>query len=195
MTELFVVWTPTAFLTAFVGGSIFGFVLVSRFENPRFDAIESGGVIVILGVTAGLVFWSGQAVETYNTEGESLAWRVVSRFLLWGVFTLAMAAGTALGVRFRRGSWRMKLPNPDSVEDATLNRIEDRLVAKIDANTRLTQRASDSADKAYDAANSVNEKIAAHGDTLVSQGEAMAADREVGKDTNETAHRIDERVP
>lgn len=106
MTDLFVVWTPGAVLTAIVGGTLLGFVLVSRFDNPRFDAVETIAVMVIIGLFAGLVFWAGQAVETYFSEGPALAWRVVSRFGLWGVFVLALAGGTGLGVRFRRGTWR-----------------------------------------------------------------------------------------
>ena len=106
MTDLLVVWTPTAVLTAVVGGFVLGLLLVSRFENPRFDAIETVAVMLIIGMFAGLVFWSGQAIETYNTEGPEYAWRVISRFGLWSVFVLAMALGTGIGVRFRRGAWR-----------------------------------------------------------------------------------------
>ena len=82
--------------------------------------------------------------------------------------------------------------------DRRMERIEDQgvqLSADIAENTRITQQASDNADAAYREANNVNEKIADHGATLVTQGENAAADRVVGRDTNATAHRIDERVP
>ena len=82
--------------------------------------------------------------------------------------------------------------------DRRMERLEDQgaqLSADIAENTRITQQASDNADAAYREANNVNEKIADHGATLVLQGESAAADRLVGQDTNDTAHRIDERVP
>lgn len=104
--HLLVVWTAASVVTAIVGGFALGLVVVARFENPRFDAIESGGVMVLLGILAGAVFFIGQAIEALSSDGPQFAWRVVSRFGLWGVFTLAMGAGTALGIRFRRGLWR-----------------------------------------------------------------------------------------
>jgi hypothetical protein len=106
VTEFFAVWTPGSVITALVGGLLMGFLLVSRFDNPRFDALESIGVILILGIFAGLTFWSGQIVDTYATSGPAFGWRVVSRFGLFVLFVLALGAGTGLGVRFRRGSWR-----------------------------------------------------------------------------------------
>lgn len=44
-------------------------------------------------------------------------------------------------------------------------------------NTRISQEASDHADKAYHEANSVNEKIASQGAAIFKQGETMDADR------------------
>lgn len=106
MTEILAVWTLPAIAAAIVGGLLLGLVVVARFDNPRFDAIETIGVMVILGMGAGLSFWVGQAVATAAEEGERLAWRVVSRFAIWGVFVIAMAVGTGIGVRFQRGTWR-----------------------------------------------------------------------------------------
>ena len=101
------VWTPDAVITALVGGGLLGFVLVSRFDNPRFTALETVGVMILIGMFAGLVFWAGQAVETYFSDGPAFAWRVVSRFGLWSFFIFSLAVGTGLGVRFRRGSWKL----------------------------------------------------------------------------------------
>lgn len=82
--------------------------------------------------------------------------------------------------------------------DRRMDRLEaqgHRIEVGIAANTVISQGARDDAREAATAANSVNEKIADHGATLVEQGTAQAEDRKVGRDTNETAHRIDERVP
>ncbi len=70
-------------------------------------------------------------------------------------------------------------------------RADDRsavLIAKVEENTEISR-------EAYHEANSVNEKIASQGAVIVEQGEHAAADRLTSRDTNETAHRIDERVP
>jgi hypothetical protein len=106
VTDFLIVWTPASVLTALIGGGALGLLIVSRFENPRFDALETVAVMVIIGMLAGLVFFAGQAVETYYSDGPAFAWRVISRFGLWGLFVVAMAFGTGLGVRFRRGTWR-----------------------------------------------------------------------------------------
>lgn len=105
--DLLSVWTPGAVVTALVGGGLLGFVLVSRFDNPRFTSLETVAVMILIGIFAGLVFWAGQAVETYFSDGPMFAWRVISRFGLWCLFILALAIGTGVGVRFRRGSWRL----------------------------------------------------------------------------------------
>lgn len=60
-----------------------------------------------------------------------------------------------------------------NVQTSALNRIEE----KLDANTEISQKASDHADAAYHEANSVNLKIAAQGEALITQGEELAADR------------------
>jgi hypothetical protein len=103
--DFFAVWTAGSVLAAIVGGLLLGFVVVSRFDNPRFTAIESVGVVALLGGIAGFVFWAAQIADTLFADGPSLAWRVVSRFGLWVVFTLSLAVGTGVGIRFRRGSW------------------------------------------------------------------------------------------
>lgn len=82
--------------------------------------------------------------------------------------------------------------------DHRMDRLEDQgstIEAKLDANTALTQQASDNANAAYEVANNVNERISAQDVVIIEQGANAAADRLIGADTNETAHRIDERVP
>lgn len=106
MTDLFVVWTPAALLAAIVGGNLLGLLLVARFDNPRFSATESVGVIALVGTFAAAVFWSGQIVDTLVADGPTLAWRVVSRFGLFLVFVGAMALGTGIGIRRARGTWQ-----------------------------------------------------------------------------------------
>lgn len=73
----------------------------------------------------------------------------------------------------------------------TLGRIE----VAITANTELTQVAAEHADSAYREANSVNEKIASQGEILIAHGEALTQDLALNQDTNDTTHRIDDRVP
>jgi hypothetical protein len=106
MTDLFVVWTPASLVGAVIGGLLLGFVVVARFENPRFSALESVGGMIFIGILAGATFWLPQIVDTYNAQGPAFAWRVISRFGLWCLFILAMGFGTGLGVRIERGSWR-----------------------------------------------------------------------------------------
>ena len=60
-----------------------------------------------------------------------------------------------------------------NVQTNVLNRIEE----KLDANTQISQKASDHADAAFHEANSLNMKIAAQADALITQGEELAADR------------------
>lgn len=80
----------------------------------------------------------------------------------------------------------------DIVSDASkrFDRLEDALVE----NTRISQQASDHADKAYHEANSVNEKIASHGAVLVQQGEDMAADRARNAQSADTIDTTAEEV-
>lgn len=101
MISLFVVWTPASIVAAIVGGALVGLLLISRFDNPRFDARESAAVVALLGSFAGLVFWSA-----LFSDGPTNAWRVVSRFGLFLLFIVAMGIGTGIGVRRERGSWR-----------------------------------------------------------------------------------------
>ena len=82
-----------------------GLLIVSRFDNPRFDTKESIALMLVIGVLAMTVFYSGQIVDTYTSDGADLAWRVASRYLLSIVFILFMAIGTAFGVhRGRKGT-------------------------------------------------------------------------------------------
>lgn len=107
MTDLFVVWTPASIAAALVGGGLLGLLVVSRFDNPRFDAIESMAVVATIGVVAGVTFFGAQAVEAAFSDGPTFAWRVISRALLFGLFVLAMAGGTGIAVRHERGGWRL----------------------------------------------------------------------------------------
>ena len=106
MPDPFVVWSPDAILTALIGGATLGLLVVARFENPRFGALDTVAVTAMVAILAGFVFYAGQAVETYFADGITHAWRVVSRFGLWVLFSLAMAIGTGLSVRRHRGVWR-----------------------------------------------------------------------------------------
>lgn len=119
---------------------------------------------------------------------------------IWGLLVVSMLAlgNTLIEARDRQRIGRQGRAEIAAERDRRMDRIEDRgaqLSADIAENTRLTQEASDNATAAYHEANSLNVKIASHGAVLVSQGEDAAADRLVSADTNEVAHRIDDRVP
>jgi hypothetical protein len=58
-----------------------------------------------------------------------------------------------------------------------------RLEAKLDANTAISQEASDHADAAYHEANSVNSKIAAAETAILAQNDDRSADRAEAKIT------------
>lgn len=106
MIELLVVWTPASVASALLGGMGMGFFLVARFSNPRYNAIQTIGVLLTIGWFAGLVFWSGQAVEALSSDGIIFMWRVLSRAGLFGLFIAMMALSTGYAVSRERGGWR-----------------------------------------------------------------------------------------
>lgn len=69
--------------------------------------------------------------------------------------------------------------------EATLGRLED----KMDANTAISQQASDHADHAFHEANEVNQKIASQGAAILRQGEATDATAET---ILHTAEQVDD---
>lgn len=88
----------------------------------------------------------------------------------------------------------------ERTHESGLIQMEARLLDSIDANTRLTQQASDNANRAYTEANSVNEKIAEQGAALLAQADSQETDRATtkrveatGDDTNIKVTEIRDR--
>lgn len=163
-----------------LNGHIVGIVVRGNLLRERFRLASQ---IVLLGI--GLSFLTGPP----SWPPRMLGVLIVS----------CLAVGSTLTeFRGRQKVGRYARAEIAAERDRRMDRLEDQgaqLSADIAENTRLTQEASDNATAAYSAANSLNVKIAGHGAALVSQGDAAAADRLVSADTNETAHRIDARVP
>lgn len=200
--SLFSVWTPAAVTVAVFGGFLVGLLVVSRFDNPRFDARESVAVVSGLFAFVGFVFWSAQAVEVFVSEGPTLGWRVVSRFLLFVVFCAFTGLGTGVGVARAQPSVEAEIAQTTTDILTERNAALVHIAVALAENTALTQQASDKADRAHDSASraddsasAVRETLRDQNETLLAQGEQAAEDRLVGADTNETAHRIDERIP
>lgn len=106
MSDLLNVWTPDAVLSALIGGFLLGILLLGRFgDNPGYSALTTLILTISIGAFAGLVFWSGQIMDTYLSSGPSLATRVVGRFALFILFIVTTAIGTGINISHRRGNW------------------------------------------------------------------------------------------
>ena len=97
---LTLVWTPATVLTAVVTGLAIGFVVLGYLgSTPTYAADgtpgQVGRIVAFGGALAGLVFYVGQAAATY-AEDDPNAQRIVSRYMLWVLYSMGMGLGTYL---------------------------------------------------------------------------------------------------
>ncbi len=98
-SELIEVWSPLSILAALVSGLIVGYLLVGRFaSDPAYASgvstpIEYGIVAAVLAAALGAIFYGLQIATSWF--GGDTAWtRVVSRFGLWALYSVAIGIGT-----------------------------------------------------------------------------------------------------
>lgn len=91
------VWTLPGVVTAIVGGMAAGlFVQAVHPRREREDLRRIAGLKAFVLLWIGLLFWAGQIVDAL-LAGDELIARVVSRFALWVLFSIAGGAGVYLG--------------------------------------------------------------------------------------------------
>lgn len=103
MNELLIVWTPAGVISAIAGGLGIGYFVIGQIlRNPRYSSgqaspFESGRLVALAGAIVGATFYVGQTLSTLLEEsgGVDLAWRVVSRFALWLLYSLCLGIGAA----------------------------------------------------------------------------------------------------
>ena len=102
--QLSEVWTPISIGFAIVAGVGFGYFLVGWVASTMTWAsglATPGGVswlAVSLVSTVGLLFYGGQVWTSYLV-GDTAWTRVVSRFVLWLLYSLAIGVGTWIRIR------------------------------------------------------------------------------------------------
>lgn len=102
--ELSEVWRPLDIGIAALEGLLFGLLLVGRFAaNPAYASgvarpSEYGGIIALMTAASGAIFYGGQILATY-AAGDQGWTRVVSRYGIWVVFSLAIGLGTWIRLR------------------------------------------------------------------------------------------------
>lgn len=105
MSELSTVWTPAAVISAVVGGLGIGyFVLGQILRDPRYSSGQASPrdvwrLVVRGAALVGFGFYIGQVVATSFEAGGDFGWRVISRFLLWLLYSLLLAVGAAWSIR------------------------------------------------------------------------------------------------
>lgn len=102
MNDFLSVWTPGSVLVALIGGFLLGLLVLPWLDNRRFTIAETAIRLSVGGTVLGAVFYTGQVLDTLFTSGSSLAWRVLSRFLLWVFYAVVIAIGAGIGIRRRR---------------------------------------------------------------------------------------------
>lgn len=106
MDWLFTVWSTASVIAAIGGGVGLGAFLVlvpqaaAATRPTPGDLRRLGAVVAAFLAWAGTVFYAGQVAEAWLT-GDAGVPRIVSRFLLWIVFSVAVAAGVVATLRLR----------------------------------------------------------------------------------------------
>lgn len=194
--SLALVIIPTATWT------VFGVLLWLSSKAPEIETLRErtdDALSAALGSTAAAVVGAIVLLRIAGVITVSVA-PVVSIGLAFVVVTVSIPS-----LLFVRTAVRVWLPMVRASQDhvvtkevehkheARMDAMEGRLTDLIDANTAISQQASDHADKAYQEANSVNDKIADQGAIIITQGDQIAIDGEVGRDTNVKVTEIRDR--
>lgn len=95
--DLFAVWSPASVLAAIAGGIVVGWTVSILVATNYLGVVHvSPGVISIatglLAAWAGLVFYVGQLADAILSGDPGLP-RIVSRFLIWLMFSASIGIG------------------------------------------------------------------------------------------------------
>lgn len=105
------VWNEYTILFAICAGISLGYLVVGHYaSDPAYasgeaTSVEYGVLVATLAVAIGLVFFGFQVIATF-IEGDPLWTRVVSRFGIWVVYSVAIGLGT--GIRLTRHTRRKR---------------------------------------------------------------------------------------
>ncbi len=95
--DVFAVWSPASVLAAITGGLVVGWtvsvLVISNYlgvvhASPRLVATSTG----LMAAWAGLVFYVGQVTDAMLSGDPGLP-RILSRFLIWLMFSAAIGVG------------------------------------------------------------------------------------------------------
>jgi hypothetical protein len=98
LAELTEVWSPLSVLAAAIPGFLLGYLLLGRFAaDPAYasgDAtpLDYGVLTAILTAATGLIFYGFQII-TSLVDGDTHWTRVVSRYAIWVLYSLAIGIG------------------------------------------------------------------------------------------------------
>lgn len=98
------VWTPLSVALAVISGLAVGVILVGRYAaNPAYASgvaspAEYASLAGIMGLAIGVIFYGGQILTSY-LGGDTEWTRVVSRFGIWAMYSLAIGLGTWIRIR------------------------------------------------------------------------------------------------
>lgn len=106
MTLFFTLWTPSAILAAALVGLGIGLALalfpamIGSERSTILAPSRAGLVAAALVVWLGSAFYAGQGVDSYLSADPGLP-RVVSRWALWLLFSVAVGIGVWIGLAAR----------------------------------------------------------------------------------------------
>lgn len=91
------VWTPAGTAVAAIAGLMLGVLVLGYLATlPTYVSeatpLEAGGIVVLASSLAGAVFYAGQIVVAVGAD--DVPDRLVSRYGLWVLYSVAMGAGT-----------------------------------------------------------------------------------------------------
>lgn len=100
--NLFIVWSIASVLAAAIGGAVLGAFLALFPSIVRSQRVSPSKAPVagLFLVYSGAVFYAGQLVDASVTADPGIA-RLVSRFLLWLLFSASVTGGAYLTLRMR----------------------------------------------------------------------------------------------
>lgn len=107
MSALFTLWTFSAILAAlgvglFIGLAValFPIMVGARRSASLLTPTRTGIVLALLVAWVGSAFYAGQAIDSYLAADPGLP-RVISRWTIWLLFSLAVGIGCWLGLSIR----------------------------------------------------------------------------------------------
>ena len=105
------VWTPATLGIAWIAGTLLGAIFLAYIaRRPAYVSDASPAwvafAVAIASILAGAVFYAGQIIVD---PLEDVAARLISRFSVWVLYSIAMAFGTWLGLVLRNRRHRRRI--------------------------------------------------------------------------------------